>query len=106
MPTFETLPRFEKDWKDLKPQQRGTFLKVVRDAFVPDLMARTARSSQACASKGSSNITVQLEPRPSLVHRIPDATRRRACRNLLLPATVRLLQVRVEPERGWLLQRR
>jgi hypothetical protein len=36
----------------------------------------------------------------------PDGDRRRACRHLPLPATVRLLQVRVEPERGWLLQRR
>jgi hypothetical protein len=39
MPTFETLPRFEKDWKDLTPQQWATFRKVVKDAFVPDLMA-------------------------------------------------------------------
>lgn len=39
MPTFETLPRFEKDWKGLTPQQRDTFRKVVMDAFVPDLMA-------------------------------------------------------------------
>jgi len=81
------------------------FRKTVLEAFVPDLMARTARSSQACV-KELPNITMQLEPRPSLVHRIPDATRRRACRHLPLPATARLLQVRVEPERGWLLQRR
>ena len=106
MPTFETFPRFERDWKNLTSQQQAMFRKIVLEAFVPDLMARTARSSQACTSKGSPNATIQLEPRPSLVHRIPDATRRRACRNLLLPATVRLLQVRVEPERGWLLQRR
>ena len=39
MPTFETLPRFEKDWKDLTPQQRDAFRKVVKEAFVPDLMA-------------------------------------------------------------------
>ena len=39
MPTFETLPRFEKDWKGLSPQQRDAFRKVVKDAFVPDLMA-------------------------------------------------------------------
>ena len=39
MPTFETLPRFEKDWKGLTSQQRGTFRKVVMEAFVPDLMA-------------------------------------------------------------------
>ena len=32
MPTFETLPRFEKDWKDLTPQQRAAFRKVVKDA--------------------------------------------------------------------------
>jgi hypothetical protein len=35
--------------------------------------------------------------------RAPDSDRRRACRHLPLPTTVRLLQVRVEPERGWLL---
>jgi hypothetical protein len=29
-----------------------------------------------------------------------------ARRHLPMPTTVRLLQVRVEPERGWLLQRR
>ncbi len=39
MPTFETLPRFEKDWKGLTPQQRDTFRKVAKDTFVPDLMA-------------------------------------------------------------------
>jgi len=39
MPTFETLPRFEKDWKGLTPRQRDAFRKVVREAFVPDLMA-------------------------------------------------------------------
>ena len=73
MPTFETFPRFERDWKNLTSQQQAMFRKIVLEAFVPDLMARTARSSQACASKGSSNITVQLEPRPSLLHRVPDA---------------------------------
>jgi hypothetical protein len=37
----------------------------------------------------------------------PDSDRRRACRHLPLPTTVRLLQVRVERERGWrLFQRR
>jgi len=39
MPTFETLPRFERDWKKLTAQQQATFRKVVSDAFVPDLMA-------------------------------------------------------------------
>jgi hypothetical protein len=40
MPTFETLPRFEKDWKGLTSQQRATFRKVIKDAFVADLMAQ------------------------------------------------------------------
>jgi hypothetical protein len=39
MPTFETLPRFERDWKNLTPGQRATFRKVVLEAFVPDLAA-------------------------------------------------------------------
>ncbi|HEX3492557.1 MAG TPA: hypothetical protein VHU92_24650 [Streptosporangiaceae bacterium] len=39
MPTLETLPRFEKDWKGLSPEQQDAFRKVVTDAFVPDLMA-------------------------------------------------------------------
>jgi hypothetical protein len=39
MPTFETLPRFEKDWTVLTPQQRSTFRKVIKEAFVPDLIA-------------------------------------------------------------------
>jgi hypothetical protein len=36
----------------------------------------------------------------------PDSDRRRVRRHLPLPTTVRLLQARAEPERGWLLQRR
>ncbi len=40
MPTFETLPRFERDWKNLTAQQQATFRKVVTEAFVPDLTAR------------------------------------------------------------------
>lgn len=39
MPTVETLPRFDRDWKGLSPQQRDTFRKVVKEAFVPDLTA-------------------------------------------------------------------
>ena len=39
MPTFETLPRFERDWKHLIAQQQTTFRKVITDAFVPDLAA-------------------------------------------------------------------
>ena len=37
MPTFETLPRFERDWKKLTAQQQGTSRKVVTEAFVHDL---------------------------------------------------------------------
>ena len=37
MPTFETLPRFERDWKTLTAQQQATFRKVVTAVFVPDL---------------------------------------------------------------------
>jgi hypothetical protein len=40
MPTFETLPRFAKDWKKLTSQQQALFRKVVLEAFVPDLMAQ------------------------------------------------------------------
>ena len=39
MPTFETLPRFEKDWKGLTSGQKDAFRKVIKEAFVPDLTA-------------------------------------------------------------------
>jgi hypothetical protein len=39
MPTFETLRRFERDWKNLSSQQQATFRRVVTEAFVPDLAA-------------------------------------------------------------------
>ena len=39
MPTFQALPRFERDWKNLTRQQQAMFRKVVLEAFVPDLMA-------------------------------------------------------------------
>lgn len=39
MPTFGTLPRFERDWKNLTAQQQAAFRKVVMDAFGPDLSA-------------------------------------------------------------------
>jgi len=51
MPTFETLPRFERDWKHLTAQQQATFRKVITDAFVPDLAALTAHSAPGCASR-------------------------------------------------------
>ena len=43
MPTFQTLPRFDRDWKNLTSQQQAMFRKVVLEAFVPDhLMVRWA----------------------------------------------------------------
>jgi hypothetical protein len=39
MPTFETLSRFERDWKKLTAQQQASFRKVVTEAFVADLAA-------------------------------------------------------------------
>jgi hypothetical protein len=39
MPTFETTPRFERDWKNLTRQQQGPFRKVALEVFVPDLAA-------------------------------------------------------------------
>jgi len=39
MPTFETLPRFDRDWKGLTATQQALFRKVVQEAFVPDLAA-------------------------------------------------------------------
>ena len=51
MPTFETLPRFEKDWKGLTPKQRDTFGKMVKDACTPDLMALDRPFRPGCGSK-------------------------------------------------------
>jgi hypothetical protein len=39
MPAFETLPRFERDWKNPTRQQQATFRKVITEYFVPDLAA-------------------------------------------------------------------
>jgi hypothetical protein len=39
MPTLETLPRFERDWKNLSSPQQAIFRKVITEAFVPDLAA-------------------------------------------------------------------
>ena len=39
MPTFETLPRFQRDWKNLSSQQPALFRNVILEAFVPDLTA-------------------------------------------------------------------
>jgi len=56
MPTFETTPRFERDWKNLTRQQQGLFRKVVLEVFVPDLAApdRPFRHRPACHGGGSS----------------------------------------------------
>lgn len=37
MPTFETLPRIDRDWKGVTAARQALFRKVVREAFVPDL---------------------------------------------------------------------
>ncbi|GAA0992008.1 hypothetical protein GCM10009555_080330 [Acrocarpospora macrocephala] len=39
MPTFETTPRFERDWKKLSEPRQALFRKVVMETFVPDLAA-------------------------------------------------------------------
>jgi len=39
MPTFETLPRFDRDWKNLALQQQAAFRKVVTEHFLQDLAA-------------------------------------------------------------------
>jgi hypothetical protein len=59
MPTFETLPRFEQDWKGFTPQQWGTFREVVKEAFVPDLMAPDRpfrRGSRVKGVKAHANV--------------------------------------------------
>lgn len=35
MPTFETLPRFQKDWKSLEPDHQARFKDKVKTEFVP-----------------------------------------------------------------------
>jgi hypothetical protein len=37
MPAFETLPRFDRDWKNLTRQQQAIFRKIITEHFVPDL---------------------------------------------------------------------
>lgn len=37
MPTYETLPRFERDWKSLEVDQQKRFRDKVKNEFVPDL---------------------------------------------------------------------
>jgi hypothetical protein len=37
VPTFQTTPRFERDWKQLAPELRSRFQRVITEQFVPDL---------------------------------------------------------------------
>lgn len=38
MPTLQTTPRFDRDWKHLTPDSRARFRQVVTHQFVPDLV--------------------------------------------------------------------
>jgi hypothetical protein len=37
VPTFQVTPRFERDWKQLTPELRARFQRVIAGQFVPDL---------------------------------------------------------------------
>ncbi len=37
MATFNVLPRFQRDFDKLTPDQRARFMAVLKNAFVPDL---------------------------------------------------------------------
>jgi hypothetical protein len=41
--TFETTPRFKRDWGKLTDEQKSRFQNVVKSVFVQDLMARSFR---------------------------------------------------------------
>jgi hypothetical protein len=43
VPTFETTARFDRDRGKLSREARARFLKVVREEFVPDLIAGSFR---------------------------------------------------------------
>ncbi len=43
MATFETTPRFKRDWGKLTDEQKSRFQNVVKSVFVQDLMARSFR---------------------------------------------------------------
>jgi len=64
MPTFETLPRFERDWKNLSSQQRALFRKVVLEAFVPDLTApdRPFRSGLRVKGVAAHSAVFEMTP--------------------------------------------
>ncbi len=44
MPTFQATPRFERDWKQLTPDLRARFQRVVTEQFVSDLTKGTFRA--------------------------------------------------------------
>lgn len=37
MPTFQTTPRFDRDWKQLTPELKARFQHVITGQYVPDL---------------------------------------------------------------------
>jgi hypothetical protein len=39
VPTFQTTPRFDRDWKALTTAAREHFRRVIKEEFVPDLAA-------------------------------------------------------------------
>lgn len=43
MPTFQTTPRFDRDWKQLTADSKARFRHVLSDQFVPDLAHGTFR---------------------------------------------------------------
>jgi hypothetical protein len=54
MPTFETLPRFERDWKKLTAHQQAIFRKVITETFAPDLAAADRPFRSGLRVKGVS----------------------------------------------------
>lgn len=44
MPTFQTTPRFDRDWKHLTSDSRARFRRVVANEFVPDLTTGVFRA--------------------------------------------------------------
>jgi hypothetical protein len=45
MPTYDYTPTFRKDYAALDPADKERFQRVVRDQFVPDLIAHHFRSA-------------------------------------------------------------
>ena len=85
MPTFETLPRFERDWKKLSEQQKATFRKVVTEVFVPDLAAPDRPFRPGLRVKG-------VTARPGVLEMTWDSDGRGRPRSTCSPSTPSLLQ--------------